>query len=557
LRTLQSVVPRGFLDIPPGTRYFAAHPEIAKLKKQIPDMKSQIHNRVKTRFALTTFIGAWLVAHAVSASERPNVVILYGDDVGYGDVGVYGSKKIPTPHLDRLAAEGLRFTDAHCSASTCTPSRYSLLTGEMPFRKEGTGIARGDASRIISPDQFTLADVFRQSGYQTAVIGKWHLGLGEGTIDWNGKITPGPESLGFDRYFIIPATNDRTPCVYVADGQVVNLDPTDPITVSYRGRIPDAVPGTTYPDGRLNPEAVTAYKGDGYHSATVINGLGRIGYMKGGKRALFKDENIADDLVREAKAFITASKDAPFFLFFSASDIHAPRWPHPRFRGKSQHGLRGDAMVSFDWSVGEITAMLEELGLAENTLVIATSDNGPVYIDGGYQDGCETGGSSGSDHGHDASGIYRGGKYQIYEGGNRVPFIARWPGKVRVGQSDALLSQVDLLASFAAMVGGKIPPGQARDSRNYLGALLGDENDGAGIILECSPGEVAIRHGHWKYIAEPPQLYDLSEDPGETDNLLERFPEAAREMKELLEESRTQPLGEKRQPKPLTTKPTK
>ncbi len=477
------------------------------------------------------------------AAERPNVVILYGDDVGYGDVGAYGSKKIPTPNLDRLAAEGLRFTDGHCSAATCTPSRYSLLTGEMPFRKKGTGIARGDARMIIPTGQFTLADVFQQSGYRTAVIGKWHLGLGDGTIDWNKRITPGPEALGFDRHFIIPATNDRTPCVYIENGRIVNLDPDDPVSVSYRGRIPDSVPGTKYPDGLLNPEAVTVYKGGRGHCATVINGLGRIGYMKGGKSALFKDEDIADDLVREAKAFIEANKDSPFFLFFSASDIHAPRWPHQRFRGKSQNGLRGDAMVSFDSSAGAILALLKELGLEDNTMVIATSDNGPVYMDGGYQDGCEVSGSSGSDRGHDASGIYRGGKYQIYEGGTRVPLIVRWPGKVKPGVSNALISQADLLASFAAMLGRQVPEGQARDSRNYLAALLGQDPNGADLVMESAGGRVAIRRNDWKYIGNQPQLYDLSKDPGETENLIERFPETAQDMKTLLDKYSRQPLG--------------
>lgn len=470
------------------------------------------------------------------AAEKPNVVIIYGDDVGYGDVGVYGSEKIPTPNLDRFAAEGLRFTDGHCSASTCTPSRYSLLTGEMPFRKKGTGIARGDANMIISPDQFTLADVFQESGYMTAVIGKWHLGLGNGSINWNTKIEPGPEALGFDHYFIIPATNDRTPCIYIEDGRVVNLDANDPITVSYRVRIADSVPGTTYPDGLLDPEAITVYKGDRAHSATVINGLGRIGYMKGGKTALFKDEDMADDFVREAKAFIEANQGRPFFLYFAASDIHAPRWPHMRFRGKSQNGLRGDAMVSFDWSAGEILRLLSRLGLEKNTIVIVSSDNGPVYMDGGYQDGCEVRGSSGSDRGHDASGIYRGGKYQIYEGGTRVPFILRWPGKVKPGVSEALVSQADLLASFAAMLGVRIPQGQARDSRNYLTALLGDDAKGAEVIMENALGHVAIRRNSWKYIGDKPQLYDLSRDPGETVNLLEAFPDIAEEMKSLLEE---------------------
>lgn len=485
-----------------------------------------------------------LCACHVQAEPKPNVVILYGDDVGYGDVGVYGSRKIPTPHLDKLAGQGLRFTDGHCCAATCTPSRYALLTGEMAFRKPGTGIARGDARMVIAPEQFTMADLFQRAGYKTAVIGKWHLGLGAGTIDWNGTIQPGPEALGFDHHFIMPATNDRTPCVYIENGKVVNLDPKDPITVSYRGRIDDSVPGTTYPDARLNPQAITVYKGDAAHSATVINGIGRIGYMKGGKSALFKDEDMADDFVREAGKFIRANKDRPFFLFFSANDIHAPRWPHHRFRGKSQHGLRGDAMVSFDWSVGAILQLLDELDLAENTLVIATSDNGPVYIDGGYQDGCQTWKSSGSDRGHDASGIYRGGKYQIYEGGTRVPFMVRWPGKVKPGVSEALVSQVDLLATFAHLLGQPVPAGQARDSRNLLSAIVGEDKRGAPVILEQA-WVLAIRKGNWKYIgSKKPQLYNLANDPGERNDLTSTHPEKAQQMKALLDKYRKKGLNE-------------
>jgi len=474
-------------------------------------------------------------------AERPNVVIIYGDDVGFGDVGAYGAKRIATPNIDRLAARGLRFTDAHCAASTCTPSRYSLLTGQMAFRKRGTGIARGDAKMIISPDQYTLADVFRQAGYRTGVVGKWHLGLGAGKIDWNGEIKPGPEALGFGHYFIFPATNDRTPCVYIRNGRVVNLNPADPITVSYRKRIPDSVPGTKYPDGLLNPESITVYKGNRQHAATVINGIGRIGYMKGGKKALFKDETLADVFVSEAREFITANKDRPFFLFFSASDIHAPRWPHERFRGKSRSGLRGDAMVSFDWSAGALLDTLKEHGLEENTIVIVSSDNGPVHVDGGYQDGSAAYAKKGTEKYHPAAGIYRGGKYQIFEGGTRVPFIVRWPARIKPGVSGALLSQVDLLASFAALLGRQVPAGQAPDSRDCLAALLGRDKKGPEIILEQSRG-VAIRRGRWKYVGRNGLLYDLSKDPSEKKDLAAKFPKVAAEMKRLLEVYRSKPL---------------
>jgi len=492
---------------------------------------------------LALFVLAVGLPNMLPAAEKPNVVLIYGDDVGYGDVGVYGAEKIPTPNIDRLAAQGLMFTDGHCAASTCTPSRYSLLTGEIATRKAGTGIAHGLANMIISPDQFTLADVFQQSGYATAVIGKWHLGLDTEPIDWNGVIEPGPEALGFDHHFIIPATNDRNPCVYVEDGRVVNLDPEDPITVSRRGRIPDSVPGTVHPDARLDPESITAYPGDRAHSASVINGLGRIGYIKGGKSALFKDEDITDDLVREAGEFIRDNADRPMFLFFSASDIHAPRWPHDRFRGKSQHGLRGDAMVSFDWSVGAIVKLLADQGLTDNTIVIVTSDNGPVYIDGGYRDGCETVGSSGSDRGHDASGPYRGGKYQIYEGGTRVPMIVRWPGRIEPGTSKALISQTDFLASFAALLGVDVPKDAAIDSQNALPALLGNDAVGDPMIVAQSGRKLALRKGAWKWIpgdkrTPAGQLYHLGRDVGETTNVASEHPDVAKQMADTLDQIR-------------------
>ena len=483
-----------------------------------------------------------LLCTLATAGEKPNVVIIYGDDVGFGDVGCYGAKKIPTPRIDKMAADGLRFTDAHSAASTCTPSRYSMLTGELPFRKKGTGIAHGLANLIISPDQFTLGDVFQKAGYTTAVIGKWHLGLDNEQIDWNVDISPGPESIGFSHHFIIPATNDRLPTVYLENNRVVGLDPEDPITVARGRNLLDSTPGTSYPNARANPEAVTAYPGDAAHSGTVINGIGRIGHMKGGKNALFKDEDIADDLVREAGEFIKANHQRPFFLFFSASDIHAPRWPHSRFRGKSDHGLRGDAMVSFDWSAGAILDLLDQYGLSSNTLVILTSDNGPVYIDGGYLDGCETTGSSGSDRGHDASGPYRGGKYQSYEGGTRVPFIVRWPGTVKPGASDALFTQTDLLASFAALLDVETPDGHARDSRDHFAALTGTSPTGAEVILESTNKRTSIRRKHWKFVPDPDELYDLSKDPGEQRNVAASFPKVAGELRQLLEKHRTQPL---------------
>ncbi len=486
-------------------------------------------------------VAVFTAVGTASAAERPNVVIIYGDDVGIGDVGVYGSKMIPTPNIDRLAKKGLLFTDGHCGAATCTPSRYSMLTGQFAFRKSGTGVLPGDAKMSISTDQFTLASVFDQAGYHTGVIGKWHLGLGDGKIDWNGEIKPGPLEIGFDYSFLIPATNDRVPCVYVENHHVVGLDPNDPITVIYGKQNPLT---DTYPDGIATPEAMTYYKSTHGHNNSVINGIGRIGYMSGGKSALWDDETMADVLVEKTREYIGKNKDKPFFLLFSSQDIHVPRVPHPRFHGKSELGYRGDAMVQLDWATGEIMKALEEHGLADNTIVIFSSDNGPVYDDG-YDDGTTVLTSSKeSDRGHDGSGVYRGGKYQIYEGGTRVPLIVRWPARIKPGTSDALVSQVDFVASFAAMVGVDLPNDAAPDSRDNLSALFGKDKTGSDFIVEHARG-VALRRGSWKYIESQKhrnkdgvsegELYNLNEDVGEQNNIIAHHPEVAKEMAALLE----------------------
>lgn len=496
--------------------------------------------------SLAIFFTACASAQENETSDRPpNVIILYGDDVGYGDVGVYGSKKIPTPRIDALAAQGLRFTDAHCAAATCTPSRYSMLTGEMAFRQPGTGIAHPTANMLIKPNRFTLPDLFKQAGYATAVIGKWHLGLDDEPINWNVKIDPSPEAIGFDYHYILPTTNDRVPSVYISGGKVLNLDPNDPITVSKKP-MGDDVPGTVYPDAKKNPDAVTKTPGDPQHSCSVINGISRIGYMRGGKSALWKDEDIADDFVRETGKWIEANKDKPFFLFFAANDIHVPRYPHKRFHGKSELGLRGDAMVSFDWSCGAILDMLEKHGLAENTIVILGSDNGPVYDDG-YSDGTVTRKASGpSDRGHFGAGPYRGGKYSIYEGGTRTPFIVRWPGKVKPGVSDALVSQTDLMGSFASLLDQDIPEGEAMDSRDEMDTLLGEDKVGPDVILvQTNNSKAALRYKQWKFIpGKNPELYDLAKDVGEKNNLFKQNPEMAQKLAAMMQKYRKQGLAQ-------------
>ena len=470
-----------------------------------------------------------LMATLGISAEMPNVVIIYGDDVGYADVGAYGSKLIPTPNIDRLAAEGLLFTDGHSSAATCTPSRFSMLTGIHGFRHR-VSILAPNAPMKIKPDMFTLPQLFKKAGYNTAVVGKWHLGLGTRGNDWNGEIKPGPLEIGFDYSFLLPYTNDRVPCVYLENHRVVNLDPKDPLFV---GKKPEGVECTEYPDGRKTPEAMTYYPSSHNHNHSVINGIGRIGLQWGGKSALWDDETMADVFVEQAKKYLTAqSKDTPFFLYFSSQDIHVPRTPHPRFQGKTDLGYRGDAMVQLDWSTGQIMKTLDELGLKDNTIIIFSSDNGPVYDDG-YQDGTVVRKFGQEvDQGHDASGPYRGGKYQVYEGGTRVPLIVRWPSKIKPGKSDALVSQIDLIASFAALLDIELEVSQAIDSRNCFEALLGKDEVGQPYIIEEAHG-IGLRRGPWKYIhggKSDGELYNLDTDIAEQNDVAKENEKLATEM---------------------------
>lgn len=475
--------------------------------------------------------------------SHPNIVIIYVDDLGYADVGCYGAEGVETPSIDRLAEMGLRFTDAHCSAATCTPSRFSLLTGSYAFRNQAA-ILPGDAPLLIRPGTATLASMLKKAGYRTGVVGKWHLGLGDGYVDWNEEIEPGPLEIGFDYSFLLPATGDRVPCVYVENHHVVGLDPDDPINISYSEMVGEEPTGLTHP-GMLKVKA------DTQHSQTIINGVSRIGYMTGGARARWVDEEFPDVFTGKAVDFIKDNKDQPFFLYFSFHDIHVPRIPNPRFAGKSSMGSRGDAIVQMDWCTGEIIRTLEEHGLAENTLVIFTSDNGPVLDDGYADKAVELIGN------HNPSGPFRGGKYSVFEAGTRVPTIVYWPSVVKPGVSDALTTQVDLFATLAGMVGVDLEKDDAPDSYDMLPAWLGESEDGREIMLE-EAFTFALRQGDWKYIQPLPdgkqvpgwfrnkdiesglsseaQLYDLSNDLGELDNIAGSNPVKVEELNDLLEE---------------------
>jgi arylsulfatase A-like enzyme len=470
---------------------------------------------------------------------KPNIVIIYADDLGYGDISCNGATKIRTPNIDKLAKQGLRFTNAHCTSATSTPSRYSMLTGEYAWRKKGTGVATGDAVAIIKPGRTTIASVLKAAGYTTGVVGKWHLGLGpESGADWNGEIKSGPLDIGFDYNFLIPATGDRVPCVFVENRRVVGLDSSDPIKVSFKEPI------LTEPTGKDHPELLKMHPSHG-HDMTIVNGISRIGYMSGGKSALWIDEDIADIITGKAVKFIEKNVNNPFFLYFATHDIHVPRVPNQRFIGKSEMGARGDAILEFDWSVGEILKTIVSLNLEKKTIIIVTSDNGPV-VDDGYKDNAvELLGN------HKPAGPLRGGKYSLFDGGTRIPFLIKWPGMIKPGTTDALFSQIDLIASFASLTGQTLIKNDAPDSFNSLNTLLGKTNSGRTYIIEHA-SRLTIIKGDWKFI-EPgpgvklmintntetgndsqPQLYNMKSDIGERNNVAAQNPLIVKELTELL-----------------------
>ncbi|MCA9213049.1 MAG: arylsulfatase [Planctomycetales bacterium] len=492
---------------------------------------------------------------AAAAADSPNIVVIMADDLGYGDVSCYGAESLQTPNIDKLASEGIRFTNGHCSASTCTPTRYSLLTGTYAFRGERTGIAPPNSPAIIKPGTETVASILKRAGYATAVIGKWHLGLGgpDGP-NWNGDLKPGPLEIGFDTCFLLPTTNDRVPQVYVNDHVVPNLDPADPLWVG------DKKPNPDHPTGLSHRHSLKMDWSHG-HNSTIHNGISRIGFYTGGMAARFRDEDLADKWVEKSVEFIEQHKDEPFFLFFSSHDIHVPRMPHERFQGKTPLGFRGDAIVQLDWCVGELTKTLDRLGLTEKTLVVFCSDNGPV-LDDGYKDGAvEKNGS------HRAAGKYTGGKYSVFEGGTRTPFITRWPGHIKPAESDELVCTIDLAASLAALTEQELPANSCLDSFNVLDALLGEQNaNGRDHLITQNNGNngtYALRAGDWKLhrydrhtarnkIVEQqladtkmPQfvLYDLKSDPSESRDVLQDNVAVADRMKgqlaKLIEDGRS------------------
>jgi arylsulfatase A-like enzyme len=467
-----------------------------------------------------------------SKQKLPNIIFIYADDLGYGDLGAYGATEINTPNMDALANGGIRFTNGYATSATCTPSRYALLTGIYPWREKEAKILPGTAPLLIKTNQMTIPKMLKEKGYYTGIVGKWHLGLGEGNLDWNKKITPSPNEVGFDYSYVMAATQDRVPTVYIENGMVVGLNPSDPIEVSYYKNFEEE------PTAISHPELVKMKWHHG-HNNSIVNGVPRIGFMKGGKSALWNDEEMSDTFLGKANEYVKNHKDTPFFLYYAMQQPHVPRIPNARFAGKSGLGPRGDVILEADWTIGEFIKTLEKEGLLENTLIVLSSDNGPVLNDGYYDDAVAKTGN------HKPAGPLKGGKYSLFEAGTRIPFIVSWKGKIKPAVSDALVCQIDLFESLASLVGSKQ---KTNDSENLIGVFTGKSEKGRkNLVLEAA-SKTAFRKGDWAMI--PPykgaalnsdvaietgnsinyQLYNLKEDIGQKNNLAKLNPNKLKEM---------------------------
>ena len=463
---------------------------------------------------------------------KPNIVFIYLDDLGYGDLSCYGATAIKTPNIDALANGGVRFTNGYATSATCTPSRYGLLTGVYPWRNKDAKILPGSAPLLIGKEQLTIPKMLKDKGYQTAVVGKWHLGLGTGIVDWNQQLDAGPNDVGFDYSYIMAATQDRVPTIYIDNGKVVNLDSKDPIVVNYDKNFPGQ------PTGKENPELLSMKWHHG-HNSSIVNGIPRIGYVSGGASANWSDVDLADHFLAKAQTYVKSHKENPFFLYYALNQPHVPRTPNPRFVGKSGMGPRGDVILEADYCVGEIIKTLKEEGVLDNTLIVFSSDNGPVLNDGYYDDAVEKLGN------HKPNGPLRGGKYSLLEAGTRVPFFTYWKGQIKPLVSDALVCQIDLLESIAKLVNIDV---KRTDSQELLDVFTGKSAKGrTNLVIEANT-KTAFRQGDWIMI--PPysgdsileevniemgndkdfQLYNLKKDIGQKNNLAKAQPKKLKEL---------------------------
>jgi arylsulfatase A len=506
-------------------------------------------------FSCQILLGVIMCSFASAADEPPNVVLIFADDLGYGDLGCYGATKVQTPNIDKLAAEGRRFTDAHSVSAVCTPSRYALLTGQYPVRASGGkgvwGPAPVTSPLIVDTEKTTIADVFKNKGYATAAFGKWHLGFKNGPNDWRVPLSPGPLDLGFDYYFGMPVVNSAPPYVYVENDRIVGGDANDPL-VHVGNKVKDTTPITPIP-----PEAAQRSPNQ-FQGAKVAH-------------EVFNDYEVGTTLAKRSVEWIGQRKDGPFFLYLATTNIHHPFTPAKRFQGTSQCGLYGDSIHELDWIVGEIMTCLKDNGLSDNTLVILTSDNGGMF---------NLGGQAAFAAGHRQNADFLGFKFGVWEGGHRVPMIVRWPGKVKAGTtSNQLIGNVDMLSTFAAVTGQQLEKAQQVDSINMLSAFVDEPENQLRDHLLLAPHDSAhlsIRKGKWMYIpargsggfggkkpgdhtfggppavsfvgsinsdiedgkikadAPPAQLYDLEADVNQTRNVFKEHPKVVEELASLL-----------------------
>ena len=493
----------------------------------------------------------------VKEIDSPNVVFIFADDLGYGDLSCYGATKVKTPNIDKIANQGKMFTDAHSASSVCTPSRYALLTGNYPIRGNGGkglwGPTPPTSELIIDTTSYTIADVFKTDGYVTAAIGKWHLGFGKGKNNWQAPISPGPLDLGFDYYYGIPVVNSSPPFVYVENDQIVGGDPLDPMIYLGASPHPDATPVIAIPE-EGSKKTHNKFKG-------AIEA-----------HKLYNDYTVGTELAGKAVDWITKNKDNPFFLYLATTHIHHPFTPGKEFQGSSDAELYGDFIQELDWMVGEVVKTLEEQGLSENTLIVFTSDNGAMM---------NLGGRNAVRAGHKINGDLLGFKFGVWEGGHRVPFIAKWPGKIEAGStSDQLICNVDMLATFQALTEQDPKAIENTDSIDVLAALLENPKEPIRDELLLAPRReknLSLRKGKWMYIpaqgsggfvgskpeqhawggppavalvggvnsdiennkikedAPPAQLYNLDLDVNQTKNLYTQHPEIVKEMAAILE----------------------
>jgi len=492
-------------------------------------MNRRVFLRCAGAAAVAASGGQVLRATERPAASRPNMVLILADDLGWGSLNCYGapSNLLRTPNCDRLANEGVRFTDANTPSSVCSPTRYALLTGRYCWRTSLKREVLGTMSPLhIETSRPTIASLLKKHGYRTAAVGKWHLGYGSAPkCDYTAELTPGPLDIGFDYHFAVPSNHGDNTGVFVENRRVVGLR-SDKLDPSKYGK-------TFYGPAFLGLDAPQRV-----------------------------DEEVTETLTRKAVTWLQQQEAGkPFFLYFTPVAVHHPVTPSAGTKGSSAAGPYGDWIHELDISVGGILDALDRKGLTENTLVIFTSDNGGVIVESKQTNFTEW---EAAKAGLVINGPWRARKHSVYEGGFRVPFLARWPGKIAAGAvCDETINLVDMLATAAAIVGEPLPPRTeaAEDSYNVLPALLGKRLDGPirdAMVVHSADGNFAIRQGPWKWIegkAHPdtkpgalkaraaefkPQLYNLREDPGEKNNLIDKYPNVAKRLEALLNQLRKQ-----------------